>query len=478
MRASPATLALALSLSGALCGCAVGPRPSTPPTPPSAAGAFLGAGPGAVTPEAAPPRWWRLYDDTVLDSLVTRALARNEDLKVALANLAYAQGLLSEARAGLYPGTTLTADAPSYGRSATQIELGAGPSTSYGAAFSAAYQVDLFGKVRRGIEAARADEEAAAAAADLARVTVAGETASAYASLCGYAEQIAVARHSQDLLQRTYDLTLAERDAGALSDFDLARQAALLDQAKAAVSPLEGQRRAALYTLAALVGATPAEVPAEAAACARPPTLARPLPVGDGAALLRRRPDIRQSERTLAAATARIGVATADLYPAISLGGTIGDGVLPITATKSENTFTYSAGPLLSWSFPNILVARAHVREAGAQAAAALASFDRTVLTALRDTETALSAYAAELDHHRAVLAAQTDAADALRLADIQFRSGAASFLDLLSAESAVVAADQAVALSDQTLAGDQVAVFQQLGGGWEDAPAGTRSGR
>jgi NodT family efflux transporter outer membrane factor (OMF) lipoprotein len=428
-----------------------------------------------VTPEAPPARWWRLYDDRVLDGLVARALAHNTDLRVALANLAYAQGLLAEARAGRFPGTTLTADAPSYGRGVSQIELGAGPSTTYGAAFSAAYQVDLFGKVRRGIQAARANAQAAEAAADVSRVTVAGETASAYANLCAYAQQIAVARHSQDLLQRTYDLTLAERDAGALSNFDLARQAALLDQAKAAVPPLEGQRRAALYTLAALVGTTPAEVPNEAAGCTTPPTLTRPLPVGDGAALLRRRPDIRQSERTLAAATARIGVATADLYPAISLGGSIGDTVLPITARKSENAFTYSAGPLLSWSFPNILVARAHVREAGAQAAAALASFDGTVLTALRDTETALSAYAAELDRHKALLAAQKDAAEALRLADIQFRSGAASFLDLLSAESAVVAADQAVAQSDQSLAGDQVAVFQQLGGGWEDSAATAR---
>jgi outer membrane protein TolC len=119
-----------------------------------------------------------------------------------------------------------------------------------------------------------------------------------------------------------------------------------------------------------------------------------------------------------------------------------------------------------------MLIARAHVREAGAQATAALASFDGVVLNALRDTETALSAYGAELDHHRALLAAQKDATDALRLADIQFRSGAASFLDLLGSESTQVAADQAVALSDQTLAADQVAVFQQLGGGWEDAPA------
>jgi len=470
-RAALAALALG-GLTGLAGACAAGPRAAAPRTPPAADAPFIAAGAaGQTTPDALPTRWWRLYPDPVLDRLVIQALTRNADLKVAVANLAYAQALLSEAKAGQYPGTTLSGAAPSYGRGATQIDYGLPATTTYSAAFSASYQVDLFGRVRRAIEAARADADASRAAADAVRVTVAGETASAYASLCGYAEQIAVARRSVDLLQRTYDLTRVERDAGALSDFDLDRQAALLDQAKAAVPPLEGQRRAALYTLAALIGETPGGVPAEAAACEAPPVLQRPLPVGDGAALLRRRPDIRQGERQLAAATARIGVATADLYPTITLGGSLADGVLPITATKSVNAFTYSAGPMLSWSFPNMLIARAHVREAGAQATAALASFDGVVLNALRDTETALSAYGAELDHHRALLAAQKDATDALRLADIQFRSGAASFLDLLGSESTQVAADQAVALSDQTLAADQVAVFQQLGGGWEDAP-------
>ena len=471
-----AALIAALGAGALLAGCAVGPRLTAPKTPPAAAGPLgvATASEHLTAGEAPPGRWWRLYDDPVLDTLVTQALQENRDLKVAVANLAYAQAVLSEARAGRFPSTSLTSAAPSYGRSSTQIAEGAGPSTTYSAAFSAAYQVDLFGRVRRTIQAARADAEASRATADAVRVTVAGETASAYANVCGYAEQVAVARHSVELLQRTYDLTLAERDAGALSDFDLDRQAALLDQAKAAVAPLEGERRAALFSLAALIGRTPAEVPPEAAACKSPPTLTRPIPVGDGAALLKRRPDIRAGERRLTAATARIGVAAADLYPTVTLGGSIADSVLPINGSSTYNAFTYSAGPLISWSFPNILLARAHVREAGAQASAALAGFEGTVLGALRDTETALSTYAAELDHHRDLLSAQKDAGDALRLADIQFRAGAASFLDLLNAESAQVAADQAVALSDQAMSTDQVSVFQQLGGGWEDAPAVT----
>ncbi len=462
-----------LALTVLVSGCAVGPRYAAPKTPAGAQGEFLSARAMAdVKNDPLPDHWWRLYQDPVLDRLVAQALNENRDLKVAAANLAYAEGVLGEARSGRFPGTTVSGATPAYGRSASQVAIGAPALTTYSGAFSASYQLDLFGRVRRSIEAARANLDATRTAEDVVRVTVAGATANAYAQACGYAAQVAVARRSVDLLQNAYDLTRVERDAGALSDFDLDRQSALLNQAKAAVGPLDGQRRAALFSLAALIGKPPAEIPAEAAACAAPPTLTRPLPVGDGVALLRRRPDIRQAERLLAAATARIGVATADLYPTISLGGTIADSLVSSASLGNYNSTAYSVGPVLSWSFPNILVARAHIREANAQASAALASFDSTVLGALRDTETALSAYDAELSRHHSLIDAQRDAGDAYRLADIQFKAGSASFLDLLTTESAKITADQAVALSDQTLASDQITVFQQLGGGWEDAPA------
>jgi NodT family efflux transporter outer membrane factor (OMF) lipoprotein len=466
-----AGLSFIVCLAAALAGCAVGPRYTQPRPLPGSQGPLLSAGPAANAVADPPPdRWWRLYQDPLLDSLVSQALTENRDLKVAAANLAYAQGVLSEARAGRFPGTEISAGGPAYGRSATQLAAGLGASTGYTATFSASYQVDLFGRIRRTIEAARANLEATRMAEDVTRVTVAAQTADAYAQVCGLGEQISVARNSIDVLQKTYDLTKVQRDVGALSDFDLDRQGGLLDQAKAALPPLEGQRRAALFALAALIGRTPAQAPTEAAACSTPPQLARPLPTGDGQALLRRRPDVRQSERLLASATARIGVAAADLYPTISLGGSVTQaGAL---AGGGGSGLTYSVGPFLSWTFPNILVARARVQQAGAQASAALASFDQTVLGALRDTESALSTYGAELRRHEALLAAQAQARDALRLAHVQFEVGGASFLDLLTAETASISADQALAQSDQAMTADQVAVFQQLGGGWEQAPA------
>jgi len=466
-------LALLAPLALALASCAVGPRYQAPQPPATAAGGFVSTDGSSVTALPLQPLWWRLYEDPILDRLVGQALTENNDLKAAAANLAYAQGLLSEARAGRFPTTDLYAS-PAYGHSnATNTN-----STAYGATFVAAYQVDLFGRVTRTIQAARANAQALAATQDAVRVTVAAETAQAYADICGYGRQLSVARSSLSILQQTYDLTVTERNAGALSDFDVDREAVLLEQARAAVPVYAGQRRAALFTLAALIGATPAQVPADAAACVTPPRLKQPLPVGDGAALLRRRPDLRQAERQLAAATARIGVATADLYPTITLAGSVSSAAGTLSGVFTRGAISYGAGPtnsvtpsLITWTFPNISLARAHIREARAQASSALATFDSTLLTALKETETALVTYAAELAHNAALATARDRADDALRLAKVQYQSGSYNFLDLLTAQSTAVNADQALAASDQSLSLDQVAVFQVLGGGWEDAP-------
>ncbi len=471
------TAFLVAGLAMGLGACAVGPRYHVPSTPAPAQGAFVSATPATALDQPLPAGWWRLYNDPVLDGLVQRALLENQDLKVAAANLAYAQALLSEARAGRYPSTDITAG-PSYGRTSTQVAAGQPAILTWAANFTAAYQVDLFGRVERTIEAASANADAASATEDAVRVTVAAQTAGAYAAICGYGHQIDVARQSVEVVQQAYDIAVRERDAGALSDFEVEREAVLLEQAKAAIPPLDGQRRAALFTLAALIGATPREAPADAAQCRSPPILTQPLPVGDGAALLRRRPDVRQAERQLAAATARIGVATADLYPTVTLSGSVGSAATTFSGLFTRSALSYgvagntpSTQPLISWSFPNISVARAHIKETTAQASAALAGFDGTVLTALKETEQVLATYAAELDHHAALAAARDHASDALRLADVQYKAGVDSFLDLLTTQQTEVSAEQALAASDQAIAADQVAVFQALGGGWEGAP-------
>lgn len=463
-----------------LASCAVGPHYVAPQTPSEARGPFVSASPATAANQPPPPDWWRLYDDPVLDRLVGEALVENQDLKVAAANLAYAQALVEESRAGLFPTTDLSAGA-AYGKSAQTSALAAAlgqplPKAQWGysAGVNVAYEVDLFGRIRRTIEAARANAEAVQDAENVVRITVAAETAGAYANVCAYAEQAAVARRSLTSAEQAYEIISSEHEVGAASDLDLARQATILDQTRATVPTLDGQRRAALFELAALLGKPPVDLPTDAAGCTSPPQLRQPLPVGDGAALLRRRPDVREAERQLAAATARIGLSTADLFPTVSLVGSGGSNASSISGLGSAQAFSFAVGPMMTWSFPNVSVALAHIHEARAQTSAALASFNSVVLQALKETEQALTTYAAELGRHGDLVAASGHAAEAYRLAQVQYRAGSISFLDLLQAETTLIAADQALAVSNQQISADQVAVFQALGGGWETAPAVT----
>ena len=186
---------------------------------------------------------------------------------------------------------------------------------------------------------------------------------------------------------------------------------------------------------------------------------------------MKRRPDIRQADRTLAANTARIGVATADLYPKISLGGSLSaQGVTP-SAAFSNQGFGFSIGPLISWSFPNILVARARIRQAQASAESSLASFDGTVLAALQETETALSDYSGTIDRNTALRGARDQSAEAARIIRLRYSAGAENFLTVLDAERTLATADASLAESDAALTTAQIAVFKALGGGWEMAP-------
>jgi NodT family efflux transporter outer membrane factor (OMF) lipoprotein len=471
--------ARALALGGAaaiLTGCALGPSYHQPPTSPSGQGRFVSAEPSTYSPEPPPADWWRLYQDPVLDRLVLQALTQNADLRAAAANLAKARGALEQARAGQFPSTDLALSA-AYGKSSTQnlVESLQGttarPSWVFDGALDASYEVDLSGRVRRTIEAARADAQSVAAAEDLVRVSVAAETARAYADACAYAESLGVARRSAELTQQLYELTVRQRDLGARSDLDVASAGAVRDQARAEIPTLEGQQRTALFELAVLTGRPPEEISAEAAACRTPPQMSRLLPVGDGAALIRRRPDVREAERLLAADTARIGVAEADLFPRVTLNGSAAQQASNFSQLTSSKAFSWTVGPLITWSFPNVLVAKAEVKQARAQASGDIARFDSAVLNALKEAEEALTAYASELRRNAALRSARDENARAYELAQVQERNGAIGFPDLIQDERNLVQAETALAASDQLLVSDQVSVFKSLGGGWEEAP-------
>lgn len=518
-----------------LAGCAVGPNYRHPPVAPSAGLRFSGGTPAASIVTPLPLGWWHLYQDPVLDDLVARALVANTDLRIAAANLARAQAELREARSERLPTTQITGGA-TYGRGSVVIpgsgragvssnsggtgtgssngsttggttgtgtgtggstgssstgggtgtggtgsssgsnqsagEAGSGTGVIYSAGFGVAYEIDLFGRITRAIQAARADAEATQATEDAVRVTVAADTTDAYLRGCVLQEQIDVALASLKLVAQSYAITQRQVRLGAASDYDLSRIGVLVEQTRSAVPQLVAQRQSALFSLATLTGRPPAEIPPAAAACRKAPRIAQQLPVGDGAALLRRRPDIREAERTLAADVARIGVATADLYPSITLGGAVNAQGRGVRSATSRSGLSFGVGPLISWFFPNISAARARVAESRAQAAASLARFDGAVLTGLRETEQALATYAGEIERNAALAAAVRNSRRAFDLSNTQLQFGSISQLEQIDVQRDLVSTQSALAQSNATLADDQVAVFRALGGGWEQAPA------
>ncbi|MFG0543020.1 efflux transporter outer membrane subunit [Pseudomonas sp. YQ_5] len=460
---------MAIAVAVITAGCASGPDYHAPALPETAAGPFVSK--PATTDAAAslPAGWWKLYDDPALDNLVQEALSANTNLRVTLANLDRARAIYKEARGGLFPSTNVSAGA-GYGRDQTTwTGTGQAPTQwSYSGGLDVSYELDLFGRVRRDIEAARDDTDAVAAAHDAAKVVVVAETTRAYVDACTYGESIDVAHSSIELAQRSLDLISRQEHAGSASRLDVERAGVTLAQAQAALPPLQGQRDAALFELAALMGRTPSEVPESARVCTQAPEIAGALPIGDGTALLRRRPDVRQAERQLAADTARIGVAVADLYPRVTLGAS--GNYLRNDYLKGNRTWSFSLGPLISWSFPNTMVARSRIAQAKAQNAASLASFDGTVLNALKESEQSLSAYGAAMQQREALIEARNRAENAFRLADQRYHAGSISYLDVIVAQTSLINAKSQVAAADQRVGSTRVSVFKALGGGWEQA--------
>ncbi len=455
-----------------LAGCALGPDYHPPSVPAGATGGFVSTGP-AEAPVPLPDDWWVLYQDPALNQLIVRAFAANTDLKAAEANLAAARAMLEYARNGLFPQTELRT-AGTYGRDPTTDEIleldRRKPQTTwlYDDMLDVSYELDLFGHVRRTIEQARDSAEAEAAARDDLRVTIAAETARAYGAICTFGEQIAVAQRALDLATRQYRIVQQRFVAGAGTQFDVTRQGVVVAQQQAVLPPLLGQRKAAWFELADVLGETPARAPQDVLTCQTAPTLSAPVPVGDGAALLARRPDIREADRKYAAALAGVGVATADLFPRITLGGFYGGASNEISMLGSNNGLVWGVGPAISWSFPNLNGKLAQLAQARAQSRAALASYDSVVLQALMETEQALTTYESELDHHAALAQADAQATQAFAQAQDQLAAGAISALDMLTAEETLISADAALAASDATLVQDQIGLFKALGGGWK----------
>jgi len=456
-------------------GCTVGPNYRVPEralvNAPTAKGAFIESTDPALSEAALPPEWWRLYNNPTLDALVQEALSANTDLRMANANLERSRALLREAKTLRQPSVAVGGSVE-YAQLAGQqyLQLFTPPrNTYYETELTVGYDLDLFGGIRRGIEAAKADDEAVEAARDLVRVNVAAETARAYAGACGLGLQLEAAKKSLALQRQSLELTKELLQRGRAIDLDVTRSRQLVDQLTTSIPGLEAGRRNALYRLATLTGRLPSQFDADLEDCTTPPRITEPLPVGDGAALIKRRPDIRETERQLAAATAEIGVATAQLYPDIQLGIGAGSiGARPDAFTSSTNF--WQIGSILTWQ-ANQSAARARIVAANAFAKLALAHFDGTVLTALTDTESALNTYIHDLQRESSAQAARDDAGTAEHEAEALEVGGRATSLTVIDSQRTLAAAEQSLAQLESAISDDQVAVFLALGGGWDSTP-------
>jgi NodT family efflux transporter outer membrane factor (OMF) lipoprotein len=466
---------LLLTTSVLLTACKVGPNYRRPDAAlintDTAKGSFVGATNAAVSEDQPPDAWWQLYDDPRLDEWVREALSSNTDLRKADANLARSRASVQEVRALRQPNVGVSAGIQYTQLAGEQYLQRITPpvDTYYDTELTVAYDLDLFGGIRRGIEAAEADDEAVEAARDLVRVNVVAETLRAYADACGAGQQLTAAQNTLHVQTESLALTQRLYQGGRATTLDVIRIRQLVDQQIGTIPPFEAARRNALFRMATLTGKPPAEYHRELESCNKTPRLLRPLPVGNGAELLRRRPDVRGAERQLAAATASIGVQTAALYPDIVIAAPLGSLGAVRDAYTSPTNF-WGIGSLVRWQ-ANQNATRARIAQAQASAGLALANFDGVVLAALGDLEVALNNYAHDLAREDSSAQAVKDAAQALEDAERLEVGGRATSLTVVDAQRAYATAEQTLAQLETSISNDQIAIFLALGGGWNITP-------
>lgn len=460
----------------AVTACTVGPeykRPEIPVAPEWRSTATAGD---------VDPAWWRSLGDDTLARLVEEAAARNLDVREAEARLREARASRDATRGGRLPEISAAASATRNRLSENgQIPIGGIPGfkrdfSLFDGGFDANWEIDLWGRTRRSIEAAEARVGSAEEARHDTLLRVAAEVARSYVDLRGAQAQLASAQADGNAQASIARLTAERANAGEASRFDQMRAEGQARATRAAIPALEADARSAAYRLALLTGRPPEALAAE---FGRPTPLPRPpeqVAAGLRSDLLRRRPDIRQAERDMAAYVADVGVATADLFPRFSLLGSIGQQARSTGDLDSGASTRFQIGPSLSWPIFSGGRVRAQIRAADARADAAAARYERAVLSALNDSETALNRYAGATETSREQEAARALSARSLALAEQRYRAGEDDLLILLNAQSAYSLAErQSIAARVQQLS-ELVALYKSLGGGWQalDKPDGT----
>jgi len=449
-------------------GCEVGRNYHQPATPVDQH--FVGAPEAGLAENEAVEKYWTGFGDELLDSLVDDALAHNNDLAAAEANLRAARAARRLAGFDLFPTVTATAgythqlDAleqlPGVDQHDRQFDIA-------DAGFQGLWELDLFGRVRRDVEAARADVAVAAATLQDARVSIIAEVARNYFILRGLQDQLDLTQRNADSQFASLKLTRVRLEAGRGNELDTSRAEAQWQTTLSSIPTLQTSIATTIYRLSVLTGHQPGALSAKLAPQAMPvlPVLNS---VGTPEQLLRRRPDVRVAERRLAGATARIGVAAGDLFPKVTLVGSIGYLAPSFGQFGQEDSHYFTAGPSITWAAFDLGRVRARISSAEAQTDAALASYQAAVLNALEDTEGALMSFGRSQLRRDALQVAATASDKASDLARKRFEGGLIDFLEVLDAERTALSADLLLSQSRTDTATSLVAVYKALGAGWD----------
>jgi multidrug efflux system outer membrane protein len=450
-------------------GCAVGPNYKPPPT--SVAPAFANPPTNVASAnEVELATWWKGFNYGKLDGLIAHAITNNFDLRIATANLKEARAQRRfvkfdlaptvQANAG-YENSLLSKAAapPGTPRDARQGEF-------YDASFDATWELDLFGRVRRSVQAANAQVGSVEATRLDVLVSVTAEVARNFFELCGLQNQLAVARKNADVQSETLKITQSRLEGGRGTDFDVSRSRSLLNLTLSSLPPLEAAIQRTIYRISVLTGRQPTVLTTELSTPEPLPSAMPALALGDPAALLRRRPDVRAAERSLAAATARIGVATADLFPRVTFVGSVGLEADTFAGLGKSGADTWNFGPRITWAALDLGRVHARIQTADARTEASLAFYERTVLTALEETEGALVDFGHEQSRQQFLATSAEASQKAADLAHQRYEAGVTDFLSVLDAERTLLEAQDRLAASQTRTVTALVAVYKALGGG------------
>jgi len=456
--------------------CAVGPDFKSPDMPVPAEWAGPPPLPAVTPAEKDLANWWTVFDDKMMQSLIQQAVESNLDLKLAEARVRQARA--ARGVAGSFLGPTVDAKA-SYQRSEASVSptTSTGRSTGdtvsvttdqYFAGFDAAWELDIFGGVRRGIEAADADLRATMEARRDVLVTLTAEVARNYIDLRAFQERISIARQNLEAQKHSAKLTRQRFEGGFASGLDVANAEAQVATTAALIPSLEASARQTIYNLSVLLGREPAALVQKLA-----PELAVPIappsaPLGVPSELLRRRPDIRQAEAAVHAATARIGVAVADLYPRFMITGSVGVRSSELGSWLDWSSRLWNIGPSVSWRVFDMGRVRSDIAQREALQEQTLITFQKTVLTALQEVEDALISLDKEQERRKALADAVAFNRKAVDLSIKLYTEGQTDFLNVLQAQRSLFITEEALAQSTRTLSTNLVALYKALGGGWD----------